>query len=417
MYRINTILSLILFLFIACVRGRNKPSELDETPTITVQKRGAKIAKGPCTPNNPELKEPKEGDTCIEVEDKSKASDTTRKEGDLYIFKDKEWKFTGLNIMGASGSDGKSVDIHFGKVEPDDKEPAQDTDNVLTDEVNIGDLYIYEEDWKIYKKKKHDGGYRWQLKGDIRGERGSKIFTGSSAPNNDLADSKDDDIYIQDNGDTYTKTNKIWVKGANIKGADGKDGVYGERGSRIYHGTDDPNNADPRPVGDPKIIGDTYIKTATGDMWRWGGTAWAGSGNLKGKGGERGSRIYHGDQGANAAAGAPNNIPERAPGDEVIGDLYINNRTGQMWRWEIAPGAGGAAAWGRKQSIKGERGPGFYHDTHDNPDTNLGTADRIIGDTYINTDTGDMWKWDGATWAGSGNFKVSEPQDFLKVRN
>ena len=73
-------------------------------------------------------------------------------------------------------------------------------------------------------------------------------------------------------------------------------GLSGERGSRWYTGTGMPSlqNA---------LVGDMYMDTQSGDVYRYNGGAWLPAGNLSGPQGEPGEQGIQGEKGDKGDAG------------------------------------------------------------------------------------------------------------------
>jgi len=125
------------------------------------------------------------------------------------------------------------------------------------------------------------------------------------------------------------------------KGDKGDTGATGERGSKWYTNTVDPQSI--TPWSDLKKD-DYYLKSTTGDYYRYSGTAWVLEGSLKGFKGDTGTAGSNGKTILNGSA-----APANATGTD--GDFFLNTAN-----WTIC-GPKASGAWpGLGQSLIGPKG-------------------------------------------------------------
>ena len=141
---------------------------------------------------------------------------------------------------------------------------------------------IYDEgiDEKITEEDIYDG-----VDGND-GRDGKDILNGTATP--DETQGKDGDTFVNTaTGDVFVKENGTWKPAGNIKGPKGADG------KDILNGKTDP-------TPDTGKDGDTFVNTATGDVFVKENGTWKAAGNIKGLKGDKGDT---GSAGANGADG------------------------------------------------------------------------------------------------------------------
>ena len=175
-------------------------------------------------------------------------------------------------------------------------------------------------------------------------------------------------FYIDKDGDgNYTAGKDELVQTTVVKdgqdgaaGPKGADGASGRDGKEVLNGKVDPT---PRDGKD----GDSFVNTATGDVFVKKNNAWEQAGNIKGP---------KGDKGAEGAQG-----PQGLKGDK--GEQGLQGRDGR-------DGAQGPAGRDGKDVLNGKVDP---------------TTEGKDGDKYVNTETGDVFVKNNGTWEQAGNIK------------
>ena len=123
-----------------------------------------------------------------------------------------------------------------------------------------GDFYFRSTTGDFYGPKTASGwGTPINLKG-VKGEDGSKIYSGTAIPTTSLGNVGD--FYFRTTtGDFYgPKTASSWGTPTSLKGATGATGATGTPGSKILSGASVPTAG----IG---AVGDYYIHTATGNLY------------------------------------------------------------------------------------------------------------------------------------------------------
>ena len=130
-------------------------------------------------------------------------------------------------------------------------------------------------------------------KDGLNGTDGSKIYEGTGTAGSTLG--AIGDFYIDtNNGNLYKKTaSATWTFLVTLKGIDGKDGKDGARGPQIntLQGSTAPTNKE------GFINGDLTFLLGTSDLYQFNGTSWTKIGNLKGVAGATGPKGDKGEQG------------------------------------------------------------------------------------------------------------------------
>lgn len=154
-----------------------------------------------------------------------------------------------------------------------------------------GDSYIDTFSWNFYT---YDGS-SWTLVGTMQGgtgPAGNGIVSIQKTSTSGLVDTYTI-IYTNGNSDTFTVTNG--EKGDT--GATGATGPQGPRGYSLYLGSVAPS------AGSPYALGDSYIDTATCNLYSYDGTTWNLVGNIKGDTGSQGPTGPQGPTGATGQQG------------------------------------------------------------------------------------------------------------------
>ena len=177
--------------------------------------------------------------------------------------------------------------------------------------------------------------------------------TGTTVPANTLG--ADGDAYLQSNGDVYTKNAGAWVKGPNIRGAQGAAGANGAVGAQGPQGVPGPAGATgatgpagatgpqgpagangatgPAGAAGASVLngtavptstvgknGDIYIKTDNWEVYARPSGTWASIGNIKGVKGDKGDTGAAGATGATGPAG-PAGFGTQAQYNDIIARL------------------------------------------------------------------------------------------------
>ena len=192
---------------------------------------------------------------------------------------------------------------------------------------------------------------------------------------------------IGNNGDSYLNTTSwdyfikyanYWIKLGNTKGGDGKDGLNGTNGNTILTGTTAPLDT----LGNN---GDSYVDTTSWDYYVKANGTWTKIGSIKGidgldgkdgLNGTNGSDGKDGNDGLNGTNGTKVLTGTIDPTTEgVVGDTYINTTS---WDVFIKNGTG----WVKTGNIKGNDGV-------DGVDGTNGTngVDGKDGSTIMSADT------------------------------
>ena len=174
-----------------------------------------------------------------------------------------------------------------------------------------------------------------------------------------------------------------WAYVGSIKGATGATGAKGETGATGAKGADGDDGADgatwlfgtATPTASNGKDGDFYLNTSTWDVYSRASGAWTKKGNIKGATGATGPTGAKGDKGDTGAAGAAGTrgstwttgtaITGTATSGTVfsgsgitsalVGDMYLNTSTGYVYKCTTA-GAASVAKWAYVGSIKGATG-------------------------------------------------------------
>ncbi|MDI2112075.1 phage fiber-tail adaptor protein [Commensalibacter nepenthis] len=200
--------------------------------------------------------------------------------------------------------------------------------------------------------------YSWDKIGNLKGEDGSVIYTGTSDPVYN-AIYKTSDLYFNTTSSDLFSFNKTqWVKLSNLKGDQGK------RGSLWFFGSEAP------VISSHFKELDSYLNTKTFDFFVFNGTNWQPSGNIKGAQGERGEQGAQGEQGIQGIQGdkgergslwiSAEGVPASSKNykefdcyfDELTYDIYVNNGS----EWQLVGNIKGAQGERGEQGAQGEQG-------------------------------------------------------------
>jgi Collagen triple helix repeat (20 copies) len=224
---------------------------------------------------------------------------------------------------------------------------------------NSGDQYLDTETGDVYEWN----GTTWIITGNIRGPTGP---TGDAGPQGDQGATGD-------------------------QGAQGETGPSGIRGSLW-----DSNTGAPSATGGNS--GDQYLDTETGDVYEWNGTTWIITGNIRGPTGMKGD---DGDQGATGMKGDDGD--QGATG--MKGDDGDQGATG-MKGDDGDQGATGMKGPTGDFGAQGETGPtGIRGSLWDSNTGAPSATGGNSGDQYLDTETGDVYEWNGTTWIITGNIR------------
>ncbi|MDI2091465.1 phage fiber-tail adaptor protein [Commensalibacter oyaizuii] len=136
-----------------------------------------------------------------------------------------------------------------------------------------------------------NNGYLWNKSGNLKGEAGSIIYTGSTDPVYNTIYKNGDLYFNHTNNDLFSFSDKQWVKLSNLKGD------QGTRGSLWFFGQEDPT-----PSVNYKEL-DSFLNTKTCDLFVYNGSNWQKAGNLKGLQGDTGPKGDKGDTGETGPQG------------------------------------------------------------------------------------------------------------------
>ncbi|MBI0082087.1 collagen-like protein, partial [Commensalibacter melissae] len=136
-----------------------------------------------------------------------------------------------------------------------------------------------------------EDAYSWHKSGNLKGEAGSIIYTGTVDPVYNEVYKKSDLYFNITNSNLFTFNDNQWVRLANLKGD------QGERGSLWFFAQEDPVTSSSYRVGD------SFLNTASNDLFVFNGTNWQKVGNLQGKQGDTGPQGLQGDTGPQGLQG------------------------------------------------------------------------------------------------------------------
>lgn len=287
--------------------------------------------------------------------------------------------------------------------------------------------------------------YSWHKSGNLKGEAGSIIYTGTVDPVYNEVYKKSDLYFNITNSNLFTFNDNQWVRLANLKGD------QGERGSLWFFAQEDP------VTSSSYRIGDSFLNTASNDLFVFNGTNWQKVGNLQGKQGDTGPQGLQGDTGPQGLQGIQGEKGEAGKdgrdgfdGTRIITSqqdpdqgsaplnpnvVWINTTSwevkrtiphGDSWDWvslgSIRGPCGDTGPQGL-QGLQGEKGAkgddgSRWYSGHNLPDATIGLNDPRgmprAGDQYLYLDekTGEASAYiytNDKTWGGPLG-KVAGPQ-------
>lgn len=180
-----------------------------------------------------------------------------------------------------------------------------------------------------------------------------------------------------------------------LQGEQGPTGPAGADGAEWFTGAGTPDGG----LGE---IGDFYLDTNNGNVFeKTGASTWTLRDNLTGPQGPQG---VQGDPGEKwyTGSGAPDG------GTGIVGDLYLNTDNGDVYEKT------GASTWTLIANIEGPQGPAgsdgadgsVWYNGSGAPSGALG----VVGDYYLDNDTGDVYEKTGAsTWTLVANIEGPPP--------
>jgi Collagen triple helix repeat (20 copies) len=287
------------------------------------------------------------------------------------------------------------------------------------------------------------------MKGDdgdqgATGDQGAQGETGPSGIRGSLWDSNtgapsatggnSGDQYLDtETGDVYEWNGTTWVITGNIRGPTGPTGDAGAQGDQGATGNTGPtgirgslwdsNTGAPSATGGNS--GDQYLDTETGDVYEWNGTTWIITGNIKGPTGDTGDQGATGETGPTGTPGTAANTGCTGPTGETgptgipgtAANTGCTGPTGSVGN-EGETGPTGTPGTAANTGCTGPTGPtGSQGDDGDQGptgirgslwDSNTGAPSATggnSGDQYLDTETGDVYEWNGTTWIITGNIR------------
>ena len=211
---------------------------------------------------------------------------------------------------------------------------------------------------------------------------GTRWYTGSAGPEVDVTASVPGDLYLNTaTGDIFRFDGSAWILIMNVIGISGSDGATWLSG----------NGA---PAATAGSDGDLYLDVDSGDVFRRSAGAWAILLNIEGQSGTAGA---NGVDGATwiTGAGAP------AAGLGIDGDLYLDISTGDVFQKS-------AGSWGAIANITGPIGATGSAGTNGTDGSVWytgsgipGAGTGIDGDFYLDSTSGDIYQKSAGAWGAS----------------
>ncbi|MFD1630456.1 hypothetical protein [Pseudopedobacter beijingensis] len=236
-------------------------------------------------------------------------------------------------------------------------------------------------------------GVSWSVLGM---ETGTSTFwyTGKTPPSSSYPiDAKNQDLYLNTvTGDVYRYNGTLW--GTPIGNlTTGIVGPKGEQGVQGLQGIPGPVG----PKGDKGEAGDVGLQGEVGPVGPKGDKGADGDKGIQGDIGPKGER---GDQGALwfTGEGAPGNTLSGLRTD----DLYLNTKTGEVYRYLVNGWSGVIANLTTGvEGPKGEKGDAgaVWFNGDGNPNTSLIGGVRV-DDLFLNNKTGQVYKYTVTGWQG-----------------
>ena len=279
-----------------------------------------------------------------------------KQEGDLYLDQDTSRLYryqnnTWVFITTLKGDQGTAAEWHNGVGTP------------ATSLGKDGDFYLKSADNTIWKKS---AGI-WTKVATINVSGGVIWSSGSSLPANSFG--SDGDLFLlTTTGTIYKKVNGVWTKIIDLPGEDGTQWIIG---------TVIPTSTTTRSDGSAVQVGDLYLRSTNGYVYKWDGSTWEYQYNITGKPG-RTPEVYTGG-----------NTPPAGVGEK--GDLFIGT-DGTLWKHN-------GTTWVNTQvSLRGADGGYWYRGSGNPNDASPGFGRE--GDWYFRTGTegGTIWRKGPSQW-------------------
>ena len=228
-------------------------------------------------------------------------------------------------------------------------------------------------------------------------------------------------FYIDKDGDgNYTEGTDTLVQTTVVKdgqdGAKGADGASGRDGKEVLNGKVDPKATDGKD-------GDSFVNTETGDVFVKKNNAWESAGNIKGPKGDKGENGRDGKSLITVKDGNETKVYQEDPANP---GQPLNPEKPLAVIRDGADGKSPTVTAVRKDEAN-HKGVEITVDNHDgtqpttvfvqdgasgrdgkevlNGKVNPQATDGKDGDTFVNTETGDVFVKKGNTWEPAGNIK------------
>ena len=247
-------------------------------------------------------------------------------------------QFTVTNgANGANGQDGQN-----GQNGADGKTLLTGSSVPASNIGTVGDSYIDLSTWTLYVKTAED---TWTSKGSFKGSDGANGTNGTNGADLTISNISTSGTGAPGTSDTYTITfsdgNNLTITVYN--GADGQDGTNGHS---LLTGTINPTTEG--------FNGDSYLNTVSWEYFVKENGSWVSKGSIQGATGAQGPVGPQGPAGNNGSQIYVNSSNPSSTDGYQVGDLYINNATGQIYVLEQV--GENPAAWSDKGSIMGPQG-------------------------------------------------------------
>ncbi len=190
--------------------------------------------------------------------------------------------------------------------------------------------------------------YIWQKSGNLKGEAGSIIYTGTIDPVYSNVYKMGDLYFNVTTSNLFSFNGNQWIKLVSLKGEQGK------RGSLWFFAQEDPE-----PSTNYKV-GDSFFNTVSDDLFVFNGSNWQKTGNLRGKTGLQGEQGPKGDAGNDGKSGLDGTRIITSQKDPDNGSASLNPNV--IWintiSWEVKRtiSQGDNWDWISLGIIKGDRG-------------------------------------------------------------
>ncbi len=281
-----------------------------------------------------------------------------------------------------------------------------DVPTYTTYPAKVGDFYLDEDDFIVYKYTQNDG---WQVIGSLKGQDGLTPTISINTEGYWVINGETTNVKAEgQDGSTPTVTinnDGYWVINGEVtdvkaQGEEGQKGEDGKDGTSFLSGEGVPAST----LGND---GDVYLNITTSDLYKKAAGEWFKIGNIKGAQGDEGAQGPQGEQGVAGNDGSSFLVgtenPVNSNGND--GDVYLNSTTNDLFKKENG-------SWNLIGNIKGEQGEqgeqgvagSYFYSGATDPATETGKN----GDVYLNTTTNDLFQKIDGTWTKIGNFQGSE---------